>query len=575
LDYTVKIGGEAGQGIQTIGDALGKVFARSGYHVFTHQDYESRIRGGHNFLQIRVSERPVACSRARADIVLAFDRQSVAEGAGSITPAGVVVYDPAMVKEKREGWPFLEVPFIELATQNGGSRIMANTVATGAVLGMMGLPIDAYMDVLGEVMAAKGEKTVEENRKAAARGRDYAIEHCKRCSFGMAAPGRPRMLIDGNAGIGLGAVLSGCTFYSGYPMTPSTGVLLFMAGKAKEYGIVVEQAEDEIAAVNMVIGASFAGARAMTATAGGGFALMVEGVSLAAMTETPLVIAVGQRPAPSTGLPTRTEQGDLLFVINAGHGEFPKAVFAPGSPEQALYLTNKAFDLSEKYQIPAIVLTDQYLADSSWTYEGFDLAKVVYKDYRLRDGGDGGAAGQAAYKRYAFTPSGVSPLAVPGSARQLVVEDSDEHDEEGHLIEDGETRVKMVQKRLHRKLPSIRKEIAPPALYGSRRPQVVLVGWGSTYGVLREAVDALSARSEIALLHFSEVWPFPSTDAFDYLGLLRSAKNTISVENNATSQLARLLKAETGFACNEAINRYDGRPYLLETILEELDGRLA
>ncbi len=579
MDYTVRIGGEAGQGIQTIGDALGRVFARSGYNVFTHQDYESRIRGGHNFLQIRVSERPVACSRSQADIVLAFDRQSVAEGAGSITPAGVIVYDPTMVKERREGWPFLEVPFIELATQDGGSRIMANTVAMGAVLGMMGVPIDAYLDVLGEVMAAKGEKTAEENRKAAVRGRDYAIEHCKRCSFGMAGPGSPRMLIDGNQGIGLGAVLSGCTFYSGYPMTPSTGVLLFMAAKAKEYGIVAEQAEDEIAAVNMVIGASFAGARAMTATAGGGFALMVEGVSLAAMTETPLVIAVGQRPAPATGLPTRTEQADLLFVVHAGHGEFPKAVFAPGSPEQALYLTNKAFDLSEKYQIPAFVLTDQYLADSSWTYEGFDLDKVVYKDYRLRDDAAGAAAANAAgpapYKRYAFTPSGVSPLAVPGSARWLVVEDSDEHDEEGHLIEDGETRVKMVQKRLHLKLPSIRKEIAPPVLYGSRRPETVLVGWGSTYGVLREAVDILSARKEIAFLHFSEVWPFPSTDAFDYLGLLRSAKKTISVENNATSQFARLLRAETGFACNDAVNRYDGRPYLLETILEELDGRLA
>ena len=579
LDYTVKIGGEAGQGIQTIGDFLGKVFARSGYDVFTHQDYESRIRGGHNFLQMRVSDRPVACSRTQADIVLAFDRQSIAEGAGSLSPAGVIVYDPAMLKEKHEGPRFLEVPFVELATQNGGSRIMANTVATGAVLGMMGVPVNAYMDVLGEVMAAKGEKIVEENRKAAARGRDYAIEHCKRCGFEMAATGRPRMLIGGNAGIGLGAVLSGCTFYSGYPMTPSTGVLLFMAGKAKEYGVVVEQAEDEIAAVNMVIGASFAGARAMTATAGGGFALMVEGVSLAAMTETPLVIAVGQRPAPSTGLPTRTEQGDLLFVIYAGHGEFPKAVFAPGSPEQALHLTNKAFDLSEKYQIPAFVLTDQYLADSSWTYERFDLDRIVYKDYRLRDGtgagGGAGASGQVPYKRYAFTVSGVSPLAVPGSARWLVVEDSDEHDEEGHLIEDGETRIKMVQKRLHLKLPSIRKEIAPPALYGSRRPEVVLVGWGSTYGVLREAVDVMSARREIAFLHFSEVWPFPSMDVFDYLGLLKSAKKTISVESNATSQFARLLRVETGFACNEAINRYDGRPYLLETLLEELDGRLA
>ena len=570
MDYTIRIGGEAGQGIQTIGDTLGKVFARSGYHVFIHQDYESRIRGGHNFFQIRVSDRRVTCSREQIDITVALDRPSITENKGKPGTSGLFIYDPAMVKERNEGAQFLEVPFIELAERDGGERIAANTVATGAVLGMLGMGVDILLDVIAELMAKKGRKTVEENRKAAVRGHDFAVEHCTQCSFDMGRPGPPRMLIDGNAGIGLGAVLSGCTFYSGYPMTPSTGILFFMAAKAEEYGIVVEQAEDEIAAVNMVIGASFAGARSMTATAGGGFALMVEGVSLAAMTETPLVVAVGQRPAPATGLPTRTEQADLLFVLHAGHGEFPKVVFAPGSPEQALYLTNKAFDMAEKYQIPAFILTDQYLADSRWTYEAFDPGKIVYRDYRLR----GRAAEElAGYKRYAFTPGGVSPFAVPGDSKNLVVEDSDEHDEEGHLTEDAGVRVRMVQKRLHLKVPSIRKEIAPPVLYGSSTPETILVGWGSTYGVLREAVDFLSSRENIALLHFSEIYPFPQTDKFDYLDLLKSAKKTISVENNATSQFARLLRAETGFSCGEAVNRYDGRPYLLETILEELDGR--
>ena len=571
MDYTIRIGGEAGQGMQTIGDALGKIFTRSGYYVFIHQDYESRIRGGHNFVQVRVSDSPVGCSRDCADIVLAFDRASIGETGGKLAPSGIIVYDPAMLKEHHEGPQFLEVPFVELATQDGGSRIMANTVATGALLGMLGLPLDVYMDVINRQMRKKGDAAVDENRKAAERGRDYAAAHCTQCSFTKAPPGPARMLIDGNAGVGVGAVLSGCGFYSGYPMTPSTGVLLYMAAKAKEYGIVVEQAEDEIAAINMAIGASYAGRRAMTATAGGGFALMVEGVSLAAMTETPVVIVVGQRPAPSTGLPTRTEQGDLLFVLHSGHGEFPRVLFAPGSPEQAVYLTNKAFDLAEKYQIPAFVLTDQYLADSSWTYDGIDTAKIVYKDYRLRDA----AAAGASYKRYAFTPSGISPLAIPGAGPALVVDDSDEHNEEGHLIEDARTRVKMVQKRLLLKLPALRKEIAPPLLYGSRRPDVVLVGWGSNHGVLREAVDSLAGRKEIALLHFSEIWPFPLTDSLDYLGILKSAKKTISVENNATSQFARLLAAETGFSCAAAINKYDGRPYLLDELLEELDGRLG
>ena len=279
-----------------------------------------------------------------------------------------------------------------------------------------------------------------------------------------------------------GAIASGCKFYSAYPMTPSTGIMNYLAGKEAEYGIIVEQAEDEIAAINMALGASFAGVRAMTGTAGGGFALMVEGLSLAAMTETPIVIGLGQRPAPATGLPTRTEQGDLLFALHAAHGEFPRVIFAPGSPEQAFYLTNKAFDLAEKYQIPAFIIFDQYLADSVWTPEEFDLTRIVLNDYRLR--GDA-FRNLTEYKRYAFTDTGVSPFGVPGDAKYVVVADSDEHDEDGHIIEDAETRIKMVQKRLLKKVPLIRKEIAPPLLYGNSAPEIVLAGWGSTYGVMQ------------------------------------------------------------------------------------------
>jgi 2-oxoglutarate ferredoxin oxidoreductase subunit alpha len=355
-------------------------------------------------------------------------------------------------------------------------------------------------------------------------------------------------------------------------MTPSTGVLSYMASKSKEYGIVVEQAEDEIAAINMAVGASFAGARAMTGTAGGGFALMNEGVSLAAMTETPVVVFVGQRPAPATGLPTRTEQGDLLFVLHAGHGEFPKVVFAPGSPEQALYLTNKAFDLAEKYQVQAFILSDQYLADTQWTYPGLDAGGIVYRDYRLR----GEALQQTTgYKRFGLTASGVSPLAIPGASANLVVADSDEHDEEGHITEDAAVRTAMVQKRLLKKLPLVRGEIDPPLLYGSERPDTVIVAWGSTYGVLKEAIDLLSARHSIALMHFSQICPFPATDRFDYLDVLKHARTTICVENNATAQFATFMRGQTGFTVGSSITRYDGRPFLLEEIMEELHGRLA
>jgi 2-oxoglutarate ferredoxin oxidoreductase subunit alpha len=299
---------------------------------------------------------------------------------------------------------------------------------------------------------------------------------------------------------------------------------------------------------------------------------MVEGLSLAGMTETPVVIAMGQRPGPATGFPTRSEQGDLQFLLSAGHGEFPRFLFAPGSPEQAFFLTNKAFDLAEKYQVPAFVLFDTHLADCQWTYKGFDPGRLRNADYRLR----GEAfANLAAYKRHAFTDDGVTPLAVPGDARHLVVTDSDEHDEDGHLVEDAATRIAMTDKRLFRKLPRMQGEVAPPFLYGDRKPDIVLTGWGSLYGLMREAVDVLSASYGIAMLHFSELCPFPDTGRLDYLGLLENARLTVCIEQNATGQFARLMKAETGFEFAAHVRRFDGRPFTVEGLVRELQATIT
>jgi len=572
MDYSIKIGGEAGQGIQTIGETLARVFSRSGYHVFSHQDYESRVRGGHNFYQIRVSDKPVMASRDPINIIVAFDKESILLHEGELAADGLIIYDSAALKQRHEKTSFLDIPFVDLAVEHGGSKIMANTVATGAVLGMLSMNVDILSGIIGETFKKKGEEVVKANINAAAAGHEFAVKNCRGCSFLSSPSSEPRMLVAGIEAIAFGAIASGCKFYSAYPMTPSTGIMNYLAGKEKEYGIIVEQAEDEIAAINMALGASFAGVRAMTGTAGGGFALMVEGLSLAGMTETPVVIALGQRPAPATGLPTRTEQADLLFALHAAHGEFPRVIFAPGTPDQAFYLTNKAFDITEKFQIPAIVLFDQYLADSVWTPEGFDLSKVPLHDYRLRGERFRKAEG---YKRYAFTDTGVSPLGVPGDAKHLVVADSDEHDEEGHIIEDAETRVKMVQKRLLGKLPLIRKEIQPPLLYGSSAPEVVMAGWGSSYGVMREAVDILSQGRSLAMLHFSEIYPFPSTDKFDYMTVLKNAKLSICIENNATGQFARLMRAETGFEFKAMIGKYDGRPFTIEALLGEINARIG
>lgn len=583
MDYTIKIGGEAGQGIQTIGDTLARVFSRTGYHVFTHQDYESRIRGGHNFFQIRFSDKPVMSSRMKIDILVALDKESITLHEKELSDNGRIIYDSSALKQKHEDQRFLDIPFANLAVEHGGSKIMANTVATGAVIGMLGMEPGILLGIIKDTFGKKGEDIIKANVNAAMAGHDFAVKQCITCSFSAAPLAKPKMLIAGIDSIGLGAVASGCKLYSAYPMTPSTGIMNYIAGKGKEYGIIVEQAEDEIAAINMALGASFAGVRAMTGTAGGGFALMVEGLSLAGMTETPIVIALGQRPAPATGFPTRTEQADLNFALYTAHGEFPRVIFAPGTPEQAFYLTNKAFDLAEKYQIPVIVMFDTYLSDTEWTFDGFDVSKLRNTEYRLR-----GEAMEklSEYKRHAFTESGVSPLAIPGESRHLVVTDSDEHDEEGHIVEDAETRIKMVNKRLFKKLPLIRQEIEPPVLYGDSKPDIVVVGWGSNYGVMRESVDALSKNVKIAMLHFSEIYPFPSPTPlprgegakgrveFDYLKLLRDAKLTICIENNATGQFARLIRAETGFEFKASINRFDGRPFLLEELVEEIDANI-
>jgi 2-oxoglutarate ferredoxin oxidoreductase subunit alpha len=527
------------------------------------------VRGGHNFFQIRLADRPVGAPREAIDILVALDRTSIPRYEQFLSAQGIAVYDSKALNEKHRGERFLDIPFVYLAVTHGGSRVMANAVATGAVLGMLGMDLDLFLEAIRDQLGKKGEETVAANLKAAQAGYDFAGRECLRCEFSLSARENGRMLIAGNDAIGLGAVVSGCKFYAAYPMTPSTGIMNFIAGKAKEYGIIVEQAEDEIAAINMVLGASFGGVRAMTGSSGGGFALMAEGVSLAGMTETPVVIAVAQRPGPATGLPTRTEQAELLFVLHAGHGEFPRVIMAPGSPEQAFYLTNRAFDLAERYQIPVFILTDQYLADSEWTYEDLDFGKLVYEDHRLR--GDA-FRGLPVYKRHAFTETGVSMLGVPGEADHLVITDSDEHSEEGHIIEDAETRRKMTEKRLFLKMPLIRKEISPPGMMGSREPEIVLAGWGSTYGVIKEVVDLLGESKKIAMLHFGEVYPLPERDRLDYLAILKRAKLTIAVENNATNQFAYLFRAETGYSFDMLVNKYDGRPFTVEGLLGEING---
>ncbi|MCB2182425.1 MAG: 2-oxoacid:acceptor oxidoreductase subunit alpha [Desulfobulbaceae bacterium] len=573
MDYSIRIAGEAGQGLQTIGAALGKIFSRLGYHVFTHQDYMSRVRGGHNYYQIRLSEKAISASRDVIHILVALNIESIDMHRLSLHSDGIILYEPQN-DEEEEDEQFLATAFTQIAKDAGGNKIMANVVAVGAILGLFGFDLQVAEEIIKESLAKKSGEIIEGNLKAMQAGSDYVRKNCRKLDRFQTVEAEQDnlMLINGVQAIGAGAVMSGVRFYAAYPMTPSTGIMVYLAGKAVDFGIIVEQAEDEISAINMALGASYAGIRAMTGTSGGGFALMTEGVSLAGITETPIVIAEMQRPGPATGLPTRTEQSDLDFVIHGGHGEFPRVVLTPGTPEQAFYAANKAFDLAEKYQIPVFIQADQYLGDTEWTYRDFDLSDLSYKDYRLRHKD---LAELKDYKRYAVSSDGISPMAVPGESRHLVVVDSDEHDEDGHIIEDAETRIRMFDKRLHAKMERLRKEISPPVLYGERTaPEIILVCFGSTYGVIREAVDILGKDYSLAMLHFSEVYPFPALNEFDYADYLRKARSTVCIENNATGQFNRLLRAEMGIACSSRINRYDGRPFTLESLVEEIRQRL-
>jgi len=555
VDYSLKIGGAAGQGVQTVADSLSKVFLRHGYSVFATKDYQSRIRGGHTFTQIRIADRPLSAMSERVDLLVCLNEETYTLHASEVQDGFVL----GSIQEERD-FPatVIQVDFKKIA-RDLGNQLYANMVAVGSVLGLLGLELTEMEKLIKKYFEKKGNEVVEGNISALRSGKDALTDnrHSPVLKDIQKESDNENILLNGNDAVGLGAVLSGCSFYTGYPMTPSTGILNFMASRSREYGIVVEQAEDEIAAINMAIGASYTGARAMTGTSGGGFCLMVEGLGLAAMTETPIVVLNGQRPGPSTGLPTRTSQGDLAFVIHASHDEFPRFVLAPREPEDALNTVIRAFNLAEKFQVPVIIMTDQYLADSEWTYsELFLNEKAESPDF---------AEAVEGYKRYSLTESGVSPRALPGSGPGLVVADSDEHDEHGHITEDLDLRVKMQEKRM-RKEKNMRGWVRPPLREEGQ--DLTLVGWGSTYGILREARDRLREKDVRAgLCHFTDVFPLPP----DIHEIFEALPNPVIVEGNYLGQFARLLEQETGLRFPRRINTYNGRPILVEELLRRLE----
>jgi len=565
LDITFMLGGEAGQGVQSVGHVLAKTLARGGFHVFADQDYESRVRGGHSFFRVRACDKETRAFSETVNVLIAFDRESINLHRKELDSKGVVVFDNNKVKGIAGDTNLFGIPLERLAQESAKNKLMANIVGLGAALGLIGYDIRILNDVVEERFGVSDAGKA--NIAAIAAGYEYAGANFKGKfvpQIGPSGNGR-KMLLSGNEAIALGALAAGCKFMAAYPMTPTTPIMEYLASKAKDFDIVVVQPEDEISAVNMVIGAAFAGVRSMTATSGGGFCLMVEGLGLAGMTETPIVVVLGQRAGPAIGLPTKTEQGDLEFAIHAAHGEFPRAVLAPATVEDAFWLTIKAFNLAERYQTPVILLTDLYLANSYATIEKLDLSQVIIDRGLLLSKEE--LARQGEYKRYRITESGISPRAIPLEGGVLVVTDSDEHNEEGHLIEDAETRIAMMQKRM-RKMEGLKREIAGPRVYGSAKAETTLIGWGSSYGAIKEAIGlAMQDGMSINLVHFNELYPFPAESA---ARALKDARRIIAVENNATAQLAHLVRAETGYQVTAKILKFDGRPFSPAYILRRL-----
>lgn len=557
-DINLVIGGEAGQGLVTIGQLLGKALVRADYEILVTQSYHSRIRGGHNTFAIRIGTDRFLAPRDSIDILVALNSETAELHRGQLTDHGLLIVDAAL----SPALPRMVRPaFKEL-----GPEKLWNTAALGLLGNILGLSVELLYDALEGMLGKKHPESLAENKAVLDKSYQWAAAKIDAPHFTLAETTSQgeRLMLNGNEAIALGAFAGGVKFCAFYPMTPATSIVLNLIAHADTMGCVIEQAEDEIAAINMALGAAFAGAPSMVATSGGGYALMTEGVSLAGMTETPVLIVVAQRPGPATGLPTRTEQGDLEFVLHGGHGEFPRAIYAPGDLESCYQLTQQALATAERYQTPVFLLTDQFLADSHRAIPPFDpnaIAPIA-----------AGANPQPVprpYRRYATTDSGVSPRLLPGISEHLVVADSDEHTADGHITENLAVRTTMVDKRL-RKLEAMKGEVIAPRHDGEPDADLLLVSWGSTRGPVREAADILAAQGKkIATLHFDQVWPLVPVQ---FLPFLQQAKAVVCIEGNATGQFARLLRRESGFTVEHKVLRYDGLPFTARYILHRLPG---
>jgi len=558
------VGGQAGYGIMSTGAIFGRCCSRAGLNIFASTEYPSLIRGGHNTFQIRVSDQKVNSTVKQIDLLIALNEETITQHKNDLAKDGAIVYDSNEVKKKKEELnlpqtTIYEVPMQEITNKLGLPKIMRNNVALGITFALLNFDLKLLNEVIEINFGKKSKDIAKQNISAAQAGYDFAKKHFEgsfKTKLIKKESENKKIIVNGNDAFCLGAIQAGCKFVTAYPMTPATTILLTMAHYARKFNILVKQPEDEISAVNMALGAAYTGVRSMTATSGGGFALMSESLGLASIAEIPIVIVETQRPGPATGLPTRQDQGDLRFVLHAAQGEGPRIVIAPGDVDECFYEGFNAFNLAEKYQMPIVFLSDKHLASSYKNTNKFDLSNLkinrglLLPDKELLEIKD--------FKRFKFTENGISPRSIPGQANGIHKITGNESDEFGYISEDKQNRVNKIEKR-NKKIEEFKKELPLPKIHGDEQSKITLVSWGSTKGAILDAMKLLEKEGiKTRFLQLIYLNPFP--DQFTALSLEES-NEVILIENNSTAQLAGLIREKTGFDIKKKILKYDGRPF--------------
>ncbi|ARS88594.1 2-oxoacid:acceptor oxidoreductase subunit alpha [Natrarchaeobaculum aegyptiacum] len=576
-DFNWAIGGEAGDGIDSTGKIFAQALSRAGRHVFTSKDFASRIRGGYTAYKIRTAVDSVDSVVDRLDVLVALTQRTIDENLDELHEGSAIIYDGERSWEAEipEEMTAVDVPLNSLAEEAGGS-IMRNVVALGAACAIANFDVEYLDEALEKRFGGKGSKIVENNKEAARLGEEYVEENydLDHLGYDLETTDEDYVLLNGNEALGMGALAAGCRFYAGYPITPATSIMEYLTGRIEQYGGHVVQAEDELSAINMALGGARAGARSMTATSGAGIDLMTETFGLVATSETPLVIVDVQRSGPSTGMPTKQEQGDLNMALYGGHGEVPRFVVAPTTIDECFWKAIEAFNLAEKYQTPVFLISDLAMSVTEQTFppETFDMDAVEIDRGKLvdQDEVDEWLDEQGRFRAHADTDDGVSPRAIPGTIDGAHMSTGLEHDELGRRTEDQDERVQQVDKR-YRKVETARNEEDwAYREFGNPDADDLVISWGSNEGALVEALEYLEDDGiDVRVISVPYIFPRP-----DLSEEIEAAEDVIVVECNATGQFADLLEHDT-LTRVKRINKYTGVRFKADELAEEITEQLS